>query len=53
LYEREGIALFEMDDHQRELAFGILDAGLSADGVEKARNIMAMEAYLNEKGITW
>jgi hypothetical protein len=51
LYEREGIALFEMDDHQRALAFGILEAGLSVDGVEKARSIMAMEGYLKELSI--
>ncbi|MFO7668216.1 MAG: DUF3500 domain-containing protein [Bacteroidales bacterium] len=48
LYEREGIALFELDGQQLKLAFDILEAGLSVDGVTKSKNIMAMEAYLKE-----
>lgn len=51
LYERQGIALFEMNDKQRALAFDILETGLSSNGVEKARNIMAMEGYLKELSI--
>ncbi len=47
-YEREGIALFEMNEQELKLAFGILEAALSTDGVSKAKNIMAMEAYLKE-----
>ena len=48
LYEREGIALFEMNEQQLGLAFDILGTALSADGVTKAKNIMAMEGYLKE-----
>jgi hypothetical protein len=47
-YEREGIALFEMAEAQRALAFNILETSLSAGGVQKAKNIMAMEEYLKE-----
>ncbi len=47
-YEREGIALFEMNEQQLGLAFNILETALSKDGVTKAKNIMAMEAYLKE-----
>lgn len=48
LYEREGIALFELDEQQLKLAFNILELSLSADGLVKSKNIMAMEAYLKE-----
>ncbi len=48
LYERQGIALFELDEQQLKLAFEILGTALSADGVTKSKNIMAMEAYLKE-----
>ena len=48
IYDREGIALFEMDSLQRNLAFNILNESLSAKGVRKARDIMAMEEYLKE-----
>ena len=48
LYERDGIALFELDKQQLKLAFDILGTALSADGVNKSKNIMAMEAYLKE-----
>ncbi len=47
-YEREGIPLFDMDDHQKNLAFNILRESLSAKGVRKAKDIMAMEEYLKE-----
>lgn len=47
-YEREGIAIFELNEHQKELAFDILRASMSEKGVAKAQNIMLMEAYLKE-----
>jgi hypothetical protein len=47
-YEREGIAIFELNEHQKELAFDILNASMSAEGVTKAQSIMLMEAYLKE-----
>jgi hypothetical protein len=47
-YKRDGIALFELDEHQKELAFHILKTSMSEKGVSKARNIMLMEAYLKE-----
>ena len=50
-YEREGIALFEMNEQQLELAFEVLETALSADGLSKSKNIMAMEGYLKEISI--
>ncbi len=50
-YQREGMALFEMDENQRALAYGILAASLSPEGVSKAKNIMAMEEYLKAVSI--
>lgn len=47
-YEREGMALFEMNEKQLGLAFNILETALSADGLTKAKNIMAMEGYLKQ-----
>lgn len=51
IYNREGIALFEMDDNQKSLAFNILNESLSAKGLKKAKDIMTMEAYLKELSI--
>lgn len=51
IYEREGIALFEMDANQKKLAFNILNESLSTKGVKKAKDIMAMEEYLKEMSI--
>ncbi len=45
-WPRKGICLEEMDKTQKELVFTILMESLSARGLQKARNIMAMEAYL-------
>ncbi|MEZ5038681.1 MAG: DUF3500 domain-containing protein [Saprospiraceae bacterium] len=47
-YERQGLGLFEMNDDQKQLAFNILKASLSAKGFQKSKNIMAMEGYLKQ-----
>jgi hypothetical protein len=46
LYQRTGIGLEELNPEQKALAFGILEAGLSAKGVQKSKDIMSMETYL-------
>ncbi len=46
LYQRTGIGLEELTPEQKALAFGILEAGLSAKGVKKSKDIMSMETYL-------
>jgi hypothetical protein len=48
IYDREGIALFEMTGEQKVLAFDILNKSLSPKGVRKAKDIMTMEDYLKE-----
>ncbi len=45
---RQGISFKEMTDSQRELAFGILRAGLSAKGLQKAADIMKLNETLAE-----
>lgn len=46
IYQRDGIAIFEMNEEQKALAFEILNKSLSPKGVRKAKDIMAMEEYL-------
>lgn len=46
LYQRTGIGLEELNPEQKAFAFGILEAGLSAKGVKKSKDIMSMETYL-------
>jgi hypothetical protein len=43
-YARQGVSFKEMTETQRESAFGLLQASLSAKGLEKSRHIM----HLNE-----
>jgi hypothetical protein len=45
-YTRQGVSFSEMDEAQRELAFGLLRAGLSARGFETARDIMRLNGHL-------
>ncbi len=45
-WPRAGISLEEMNQSQKDQVFTILMESLSARGLKKARNIMAMEAYL-------
>jgi hypothetical protein len=47
-YQRAGVGFNEMSDAQRERAFAMMRAGLSARGLEKTRNIMRLNGYLAE-----
>jgi hypothetical protein len=47
-YARQGVSFAEMIAAQRELAFGLLRASLSAKGLETARNIMRLNETLAE-----
>lgn len=45
---RQGVSFEEMDDRQREAAFGLIRAGLSARGFRKSRDIMRLNHTLGE-----
>src|SRR5581483_4665187 len=47
-YARQGICFAEMNDTQREAAFGLMRASLSANGFELTRNIMRLNETLAE-----
>jgi hypothetical protein len=47
-YARQGICFAEMTDTQRESAFGLMRASLSAKGFELTRNIMRLNETLAE-----
>jgi len=47
-YARQGISLQEMTEAQRDLAFGLMRASLSAKGFELTRNIMRLNETLAE-----
>ena len=47
-YVRQGISLAEMTDAQRDAAFGLMSASLSAKGFELTRNIMRLNETLAE-----
>jgi hypothetical protein len=47
-YARQGISFAEMTDPQREAAFGLVRASLSARGFELTRNIMRLNETLAE-----
>ncbi|MDX2222904.1 MAG: DUF3500 domain-containing protein [Rhodospirillaceae bacterium] len=47
-YARQGVSFRDMDARQRELAFALLRAGLSARGFSTARDIMRLNARLGE-----
>ena len=47
-YARQGISLQEMTEAQRELAFALMRASLSAKGFELTRNIMRLNETLAE-----
>lgn len=47
-YVRAGVSLQEMTDVQREAAFGLMRASLSAKGLELTRNIMRLNETLAE-----
>ena len=48
LYVRQGISFQEMTDTQRDLAFGLMRASLSARGFEVTRNVMRLNETLAE-----
>ena len=47
-YKRQGVGFDEMDEKQRELAFGLLSASLSAKGLKKSKDIMKLNGTLAE-----
>jgi len=47
-YPRQGVSLGEMNDAQREAAFALMQASLSAKGFELTRNIMRLNETLAE-----
>lgn len=50
---RQGIGFEEMSERQRQLAFDLFRAGLSAKGLEKAENIMKLNETLAEMRNDW
>lgn len=47
-YKRQGVGFDEMSEEQRELAFGLLEASLSAKGLQKSKDIMKLNGTLAE-----
>lgn len=47
-YARQGVNFNEMTEAQRERAFGLMRAGLSAKGFERSRNVMKLNGYLGD-----
>lgn len=47
-YKRQGVGFDEMDEEQRELAFGLLSASLSAKGLKLSKDIMKLNGTLAE-----
>ena len=47
-YVRQGVGFDEMHDAQREAAFGLMRASLSADGLKLSRDIMNLNRTLGE-----
>lgn len=47
-YVRQGVSFKEMDDKQREAAFGLMRASLSARGLKLTRDIMRLNYTLGE-----
>ena len=47
-YVRQGVSFKEMNDEQRESAFGLLRASLSAKGTQLSRDIMRLDHTLGE-----
>ena len=47
-YVRQGVGFDEMDESQREAAFGLMRASLSADGLKLSRDIMNLNRTLGE-----
>lgn len=47
-YKRRGVGFDEMNEQQRELAFGLLKASLSAKGLKQSKDIMKLNGTLAE-----
>ncbi|MFN3193466.1 MAG: DUF3500 domain-containing protein [Aureliella sp.] len=47
-YKRQGVGFDEMTEEQREAAFGLMSASLSADGLKKSKDIMKLNGTLAE-----
>ncbi len=47
-YKRQGVGFDEMDERQRELAFGLMQASLSAKGLKLSKDIMKLNHTLAE-----
>jgi hypothetical protein len=47
-YARQGVSFKEMTDAQRERAFGLMRASLSAKGFERSRNVMRLNGHIAE-----
>ena len=47
-YKRQGVGFDEMDEQQRELAFGLMQASLSAKGLKLSKDIMKLNGTLAE-----
>ena len=47
-YQRQGVGFDEMSEHQRELAFALMRASLSAKGLKKSQDIMKLNGTLAE-----
>lgn len=47
-YKRRGVGFNEMNEQQRELAFGLLRASLSAKGLKQSKDIMKLNGTLAE-----
>ena len=47
-YARQGVSFKEMSDAQRALGFALMQAGLSAKGFQKSRDVMRLNGYVAE-----
>lgn len=47
-YQRQGVGFDEMDETQRQLAFGLMGASLSAEGLKLSKDIMKLNGTLAE-----
>ena len=47
-YQRQGVGFDEMDERQRELAFSLMGASLSAKGLKQSQDIMKLNGTLAE-----
>ena len=47
-YSRQGVSFKEMSESQRALGFALMQAGLSAKGFQKSRDVMRLNGYVAE-----